>query len=133
MGWNGGGGRLYFKCRFKGNQAYPNTESYTFIVLPEALPSTNNGCTIPISYDVIGDFLSTNYNAVGDANPMIWDTNCSPTAIPGGFHWSGHLNTDVHMANDRSRILAGWHYGYPGRWTGYTDIQRNCYITNLVP
>lgn len=133
LNFHGGGTNIAnFDEYYDGAENFPSHVEYTYLQLPEALPSSG-GPTIDISWDSVGDFPSADYDGDGDLPPKIWDVNItSTTPIDGGFHYVGHLNTDVEMAADRSKLLAGWHYAYNARWTPHEVISRNCQIRNLI-
>jgi hypothetical protein len=121
---------IHYVIVYDGTKQFPGGDDiFGYIQLPVVLPSST---TIDIEYDIFGDYPSVNYNTAGDNPPVIIDTAGTLTPITGGYHFSGHLNTNVRMAGDRSKIFSGWVYGDPPRWAAYSAAWRHSWITNLV-
>lgn len=124
------GRESHYKVTYDGSKQFPGGDDiFGYIQLPEALPSST---TLTIEYDIFGTYPSADYNTAGDNPPVIVDCAGTLTAISGGFHFSGVLNTNNRMASDRSVLWGGWVYGDPPRWAAYTAGSRDGWITNLV-
>jgi hypothetical protein len=129
------GGEIQFTVNFLGNDPFPRTAGYALLGLDPAVDPWSGFADL--SYDVIGDCPSVEYDAIGN-HPPDWeyyvysppyDLPVINTPIEGGWHVQYGA---IYSPFSDNIFKVGWGDVHGGRWAGRTVATRVCVLKNFT-